>query len=144
MSNSSGNELAINTSFAFMSYGNDARTDAYFSNPSSPAYDPYGFNYAMAGGEWTYHYKIDLGAAKQLNYYVLTQSTTNYATDFVIEGSTNGTTWVNLKTVSGATAGRKEGYLNSTYTYRYVRVKSVAPSSGPNAMGIVEFELYKF
>jgi hypothetical protein len=134
MSNNGTTELDINSSSQYMSYGNDAEA-------SVPA------NFAIAGGEWAYNYKIDLGASKQFNYYVLTMPSTNYATNFNVEGSTNGTSWVVLKNVTTTSGGRKEGYLNATYNYRYVRVKAATPN-GPGQsgvqMGITEFELYKY
>jgi hypothetical protein len=122
-------ELPVNSVYNYMSYGNDndATTTTHF---------------ALAANEWAYSYRVDLGDIKRFNYYVLTMGASNYATTFAIEGSSDGTTWVELLRNTAGIGGRNEGYLISTYEYRYVRAKSIAPSAGPTQMAIVEFELY--
>jgi hypothetical protein len=147
MSSRGDYELPINARTASMSYGNDMTMTCHFTDPSQPwNYDPTGRNFATPGEEYDWNYKVDLGAPKQFNYYVLTMPAAMYATAYAIEGSSNGIGWDNLLSVTGTAGGRQCGYLNSTSNYRYVRVRAITPN-GPGqpgtGMAIQEFELYQ-
>jgi hypothetical protein len=146
MSNYGGYELPVNGGNCFMSYGNDMSMASHTSDPSLPFYEQDGRNFAKAGGEWDWNYKVDLGGTKQFNYFVLTQSAAGYATSYAIEGSSDGSNWNVLFSATTTGGGRSHGYLNSNYNYRYVRVRAIAPN-GPDQpglqMAIQEFELYQ-
>jgi hypothetical protein len=62
------------------------------------------------------------------------------AADYEVQGSTNGTSWTTLKTVTGAAFGNRTDTHTLSGSYRYIRVYATARSAG-NTWGYSIFEL---
>jgi hypothetical protein len=85
---------------------------------------------------------VDLGSNRALTQVVIDWEVAN-AANYQIQGSTNGTSWTNLKTVSGGTFGNRTDTHAVSGSYRYVRVYATARSAGNN-WGYSIFELKVF
>lgn len=85
---------------------------------------------------------VDLGSAKALTQVVIDWEAANAAT-YEIQGSNNGASWTNLKTVTGGAFGTRTDTQSVTGSYRYVRIYATARSTG-NQWGysIWEFKVY--
>jgi hypothetical protein len=84
---------------------------------------------SAAGVEWA---SIDLGAANSVRKVVLfprsdvvTQASTGFPSDFLIQGSLNGTTWSTLSTLTSyqdAKAGQGQIFTFAPQSARYIRI----------------------
>lgn len=82
---------------------------------------------------------VDLGSLKALSQVVIDWEAAN-AANYQVQGSTNGTSWTNLKTVTGATFGTRTDTHAVSGNYRYVRIYATARSVG-NQWGYSIWEL---
>lgn len=82
---------------------------------------------------------VDLGSLKALSQVVIDWEAAN-AANYQVQGSTNGTSWVNLKTVTGGTFGTRTDTHAVSGSYRYVRIYGTARSTG-NQWGYSIWEL---
>ncbi len=82
---------------------------------------------------------IDLGNSRALSQVVIDWEAAN-AANYQVQGSTNGTSWTNLKTVTGGTFGTRTDTHAVSGNYRYVRIYATARSTG-NQWGYSIWEL---
>ena len=82
---------------------------------------------------------VDLGSNRTLAQVVIDWEAAN-AADYEVQGSTNGTSWTTLKTVTGAAFGNRTDTHTLSGSYRYIRVYATARSAG-NTWGYSIFEL---
>ncbi|MDO8343278.1 MAG: discoidin domain-containing protein [Cellvibrio sp.] len=82
---------------------------------------------------------VDLGSLKALSQVVIDWEAAN-AANYQVQGSTNGTSWINLKTVTDGTFGTRTDTNAVTGNYRYVRIYATARSTG-NQWGYSIWEL---
>lgn len=82
---------------------------------------------------------VDLGSNKALTQVVIDWEAAN-AANYQVQGSTNGTSWTNLKTVTGGTFGTRTDTHAVSGSYRYVRIYATARSTG-NQWGYSIWEL---
>ena len=82
---------------------------------------------------------VDLGSNKALTQVVIDWEAAN-AGSYQIQGSTNGTSWTNLKSVTGGTFGTRTDTHAVSGSYRYVRIYGTARSAG-NQWGYSIWEL---
>jgi hypothetical protein len=85
---------------------------------------------------------VDLGSNRSLTQVVIDWEAAN-AANYEVQGSTNGTSWTTLKTVTGAAFGNRTDTHVVSGAYRYVRVYATARSTG-NTWGYSIFELKVF
>lgn len=106
--------------------------------PASAAFDGNnGTRWASAAGDpqWV---QVDLGSAQTLCKIDLRWEAA-YASAFKLQGSTNGTTWTDLKTVTGATGGVQSHEV--TGSARYVRMLGTTRGT-PYGYSLWEFAVY--
>ncbi|MEU4533595.1 discoidin domain-containing protein [Streptosporangium sp. NPDC023825] len=106
--------------------------------PASAAFDgDNGTRWSSAAGDpqWV---QVDLGSAQTLCEIDLRWEAA-YASAFKLQGSTNGTTWTDLKTVTGATGGVQSHDV--TGSARYVRMLGSARGTG-YGYSLWEFAVY--
>ncbi len=82
---------------------------------------------------------VDLGSSRALTQVVIDWEAAN-AANYEVQGSTNGTSWTTLKTVTGGAFGNRTDTHAVSGSYRYVRVYATARSTG-NTWGYSIFEL---
>jgi beta-glucanase (GH16 family) len=82
---------------------------------------------------------VDLGSLKALSQVVIDWEAAN-AANYQVQGSTNGTSWTNLKTVTGGTFGTRTDTHAVSGNYRYVRIYATARSA-TNQWGYSIWEL---
>lgn len=82
---------------------------------------------------------VDLGSNRNLTQVVIDWEAAN-AANYEVQGSTNGTSWTTLKTVTGAAFGNRTDTHTVSGSYRYVRIYATARSAG-NTWGYSIFEL---
>ena len=82
---------------------------------------------------------VDLGSQKALAQVVIDWEAAN-AANYQVQGSTNGTSWINLKTVTGGAFGTRTDTHAVSGNYRYVRIYATARSTG-NQWGYSIWEL---
>lgn len=82
---------------------------------------------------------VDLGSSRALSQVVIDWEAAN-AANYQIQGSTNGTSWTNLKTVTGGTFGTRTDTHAVSGNYRYVRIYATARSA-TNQWGYSIWEL---
>jgi beta-glucanase (GH16 family) len=82
---------------------------------------------------------VDLGSTKALSQVVIDWEAAN-AANYQVQGSTNGTSWTNLKTVTGGTFGTRTDTHAVSGNYRYVRIYATARSA-TNQWGYSIWEL---
>ena len=82
---------------------------------------------------------VDLGSTRNLTRVVIDWEAAN-AADYLVQGSNNGSSWTNLKTVTGGTFGNRTDTHDLSGSYRYVRIYATARSTG-NTWGYSIFEL---
>lgn len=82
---------------------------------------------------------VDLGSSRALSQVVIDWEAAN-AANYQVQGSTNGTSWTNLKTVTGGTFGTRTDTHAVSGNYRYVRIYATARSTG-NQWGYSIWEL---
>jgi beta-glucanase (GH16 family) len=82
---------------------------------------------------------VDLGSLNALSQVVIDWEAAN-AANYQIQGSTNGMSWTNLKTVTGGTFGTRTDTHAVSGSYRYVRIYATARSTG-NQWGYSIWEL---
>jgi hypothetical protein len=87
---------------------------------------------------------IDLDSSTRFNRIVFKSGATEYASQYTIEGSNNGSSWTTLVT-EPASSGLTKTYKNfGNATYRYVRLNPTACVLSPGDWGytILDFEIY--
>lgn len=87
---------------------------------------------------------IDLDSSTAFNRIVFKSGASEYASQYTIEGSNNGSSWTTLVTETGST-GLTKTYKNfGNATYRYVRLNPTACVLSPGDWGytILDFEIY--
>ncbi len=82
---------------------------------------------------------VDLGSNRNLTQVVIDWEAANAAA-YEIQGSTNGTSWTTLKSVTGGTFGNRTDTNAVSGSYRYVRIYATARSTG-NTWGYSLFEV---
>lgn len=82
---------------------------------------------------------VDLGSQQNLAQVVIDWEAAN-AADYLIQGSNNGMSWANLKTVTGGTFGERTDTHAVSGSYRYVRIYATARSA-TNQWGYSIWEL---
>jgi hypothetical protein len=117
----------------------------YSINPLGADYN----NWAQAANEWAWNLQLDLRTSQTIRRTNIGFSSTNYATQFRIEYSTDGTSWATWATATAAqaTAARTTAgtSLSGSGTGRYWRVKALAPNAAGQAggqMGVRYWQLY--
>jgi hypothetical protein len=117
----------------------------YSINPMGADYN----SWAQAADEWAWNLQVDLRTSKTIRRTNVGFSSSNYATQFVVEYSTNGTSWTTwaTATTAQATAARTTaGTTLSGYGIgRYWRVKALAPNAAGQTggqMGVRYWQLY--
>ncbi|WP_308169568.1 discoidin domain-containing protein [Acrocarpospora catenulata] len=90
---------------------------------------------AHTGNEWL---QVDLGSSQSLTRVILNWEAA-YATAYKIQCSANGTTWTDLKSVTGRTGGIET--WDVTGTCRYVRMLGVTRATG-YGYSLWEFQVY--
>jgi hypothetical protein len=145
MLNSVGTELEPNGAGGYLhyaGYGNDGVSDAAVAIP---------------GGAYDWQYVVDLGANSTVRRALITFPKGLFATQFKVEGTITGTSWVALASYSLSSSqitlnnAQTVAYnimlpLNSSMqTPRFVRLRAITPNA-PNQtglqMGVQAFELY--
>jgi hypothetical protein len=82
---------------------------------------------------------VDLGSSRALSQVVIDWEAAN-AANYQVQGSTNGTSWTNLKTITGGAFGTRTDTHAVSGSYRYVRIYGTARSAG-NQWGYSIWEL---
>lgn len=82
---------------------------------------------------------VDLGSNRSLTQVVIDWEAAN-AANYEVQGSTNGTSWTTLKTITGAAFGNRTDSHTIGGLYRYVRIYATQRSAG-NTWGYSLFEL---
>ena len=82
--------------------------------------------------------QVDLGATAALSRIVLTWETA-YGRDYKLQGSLDGSTWTDLKTITGGDGGTDTHTVNGTA--RYVRMYGTARGNG-YGYSLWEFQVY--
>ncbi len=87
---------------------------------------------------------IDLDSATKFNRIVFKSGASEYASQYTIQGSNNGTSWTTFITET-ASSGLTKTYKNfGNVTYRYVRLNPTSAVLSPGDWGytILDFEIY--
>ncbi|HEY8938713.1 MAG TPA: di-heme oxidoredictase family protein [Cellvibrio sp.] len=85
---------------------------------------------------------VDLGASYSLTSVVIDWEAAN-AANYDVQGSTNGTTWVNLATRTGGAFGTRTDTVAVAGNYRYIRINATQRSAGNNwGYSIWELKVY--
>jgi len=82
---------------------------------------------------------IDLGALSQINAVSIDWETAN-AKDYVLRGSVDGTTWVDIATQSNMAAGVRTDIISVNAQYQWLRMDGVARNT-PYGYSIYEFNV---
>ncbi len=98
-----------------------------------------GTRWESAHGNGPSWLSVDLGANVNLSSVVIDWEAAN-AANYDVQGSTNGSTWVNLASRSGGTFGTRTDTVAVTGSYRFVRINATQRSAG-NAWGYSVWEL---
>lgn len=81
-----------------------------------------------AGAAWL---QVDLGSNYNLNSIAIDWEAAN-AANYVVQGSTNGSSWNNLATHTGGTFGERTDTHALSGSYRYLRINATQRSAGNN------------
>lgn len=116
----------------------DGLIDRERRNPASAAVDGNAgtrWSSASTDAQWL---QVDLGTSTSVNKVVLNWEAA-YASGYKVQLSTNGTTWTDLKTVTGGDGGIDT--WDVTGTGRYVRVQGVTRATG-YGYSLWEFQVF--
>lgn len=89
----------------------------------------------------TQSWRVDLQATRKLDRVTLRWDANEYARDYVVETSTDDSTYTTRATVTGATRGGSRTHRFAAVNARYVRITMTVPASGQNAYTLVEAEV---
>ena len=101
--------------------------------------------FAQASGQYRWQLVVDLQSPQSVTSVRVTMPASAYATAFHIDGSTNGSTFSTVATITGANAGVNTVALTAGPTMRYLRVvadKPNGPGQTGGQMAISEVEAY--
>lgn len=136
---STGSSSSAAVTGVLVSQGRTATTNSA-TQPASNAVDgDMGTRWETAVGVSPSWLMVDLGSAQNLTSVVINWEAAN-ASNYLIQGTNNGTTWTTLKTVTGGTFGNRTDTHTVSGSYRYVRVYATDRSVG-NQWGYSIYEL---
>jgi hypothetical protein len=113
------------------------------THPASSAIDGNASTYAQSNSDVPWDLTIDLGSSMTINRVEYKAGSSNYATQFTIDTSTDGSNWTTVATETAGTGGNKTYDFAST-TARYVKCNVTQENGGGADWGhaIYEFGIY--
>jgi hypothetical protein len=116
--------------------------DPGFGTLPANAVDDSDSTLVMSDDTFDWDLKVDLGSVQPIEKIEILPDYYNYATNFILKGSVNGTSWTQMKSVSNASNLRQEHlFTPSTNNYRYVLME-VNSDAGQWPHAVREFQVF--